>query len=121
VATALNDLNERVTEAIFRAETAAPDSSEADYLYREVSELEERISELAPADTVEGVVARVGAVTAALDAHDWVRASRLAEAYLVGAPTDLVEELKRLLAEADEVARGLAEPDVRPITVVLAA
>jgi hypothetical protein len=121
VVTELNGLNEKVTEAILRAEAAAPDSVQAGYLYREVSELEERISEITPSESIEGIVARVGAVTAALDAHDWVRASRLAEAYLVGAPADLAEELKRLLAEADDVGRRVREPDVRPITVVLAA
>ncbi len=118
---ALNDLNERVTEAIFRAERAATDSVEADFLYREVSELEEQLAEITGPDTAEGVVARVGAVTAALDARDWVRASRLAEAFLAGAPADLAEELKRLLDEADEVGRAVAEPDVRPIVAVLEA
>jgi hypothetical protein len=60
-------------------------------------------------------------VTAALDADDWVRASRLAEAYLVGAPADLEEELRDLLAEVDLVARKVAEPDVRPVEANLEA
>ncbi|MGH7296427.1 MAG: hypothetical protein ACRELB_15925 [Polyangiaceae bacterium] len=39
----------------------------------------------------------------------------------MGAPADLAEELKRLLAEADEAAYRFVEPDVRPIGVVFAA
>jgi hypothetical protein len=116
-----DDLNARVTDAILRAERAAPDSDEAAFLYRQVSELEEQISEITTPETVEGGVARVGAVTAALDADDWVRASRLAEAYLVGAPADLEEELRDLLAEVDLVARKVAEPDVRPVEANLEA
>jgi hypothetical protein len=117
----LEELNACVTDAILRAERAATDSDEAAFLYRQGSELEEQISDITTPKTVEGGVARVGAVTAALDADDWVRASRLAEAYLVGAPADLEEELRDLLAEADLVARKVAEPDVRPVEANLEA
>lgn len=116
----LNDLNKRVTEAIFRAEHAEEGSDEAKALYLQVSDLEEQISVLLPVDQLQGALARVGAVTAALDAGDWLRATKLASSYLLGAPADLAENLQGLLAEADEAAQQSREPVVRPIPFVLA-
>ena len=89
----LASLNMRVTEAIFRAEHETPGSPGADAAYRLVSELEEQLGELIPADQLQGALARVGAVTAALRANDSLRAAYLADLYTLGAPADLAEQL----------------------------
>src|SRR5690606_32298445 len=73
----IQDLNSRVSEAIFFAGRSAPDSQEAQDAYRRVSALEEQIARLTTPTDVDGAVARVGAVSAALRAGDWLRASRL--------------------------------------------
>lgn len=114
-------LNTRVSEEIFFAERAAPGSPEAQEAYRRVSALEELIARLTPPTDVDGVVARVGAVAAALRAGDWLRATRLVEEFLVGAPEDVATELRMLEREAEEAARSVDEPDVRPVHYVLAA
>ena len=108
--TTLDDLNARVSAAIFRAERVDPDSPEAILAYREVSLLEEQIASRIPADEVQGAVARVGAVTAALDADDWPRAARLAESFIRGAPDDLAEELHALVREAEVAAINASVP-----------
>jgi hypothetical protein len=79
------------------------------------------LSGLVPAEDLEGAIARVGAVTAALDAGNWLRASYLADSYSIGAPADLAEQLHELRAEADELAREKPEPVVRPISFKLRA
>jgi uncharacterized protein YgfB (UPF0149 family) len=116
---ALDDLNKWVTEAIFHAEHAVPGSAESTAFYRRVSDLEEQISVLVPPDQLQGALARVGAVTAALDADDWLRATKLASSYMVGAPHDLTEELQELLVEAEQASQHLPEPLVLPISYVL--
>jgi hypothetical protein len=117
----LRDLNMRVSGAIFRAEHAAPNSLEADRAYREVSRLEEQIASLVPPDRVQGAVARVGAVTAALSTKDWLRAAQLAETFMGDAPDDLAEQLRELANEAETLSESVAEPAVRPVSANLAA
>jgi hypothetical protein len=117
----LDDLNMRVTGAIFRAEHAALGSLIAEAAYREVSTLEEEIARQVGADEIEGALARVGAVTAALRAGDWLRAAQLAEAFSSDAPADLRDQLAGLAAEADAQSRAVAEPDVLPIVFDLRA
>lgn len=117
----IQDLNKRVSEAIFFAGRAAPGSQESQDAYRRVSALEEQIARLTTPIDVDGAVARVGAVSAALRAGDWLRASRLVEEFLVGAPNDVATELRELNREADESARLIDEPDVKPVRYELAA
>jgi len=117
----LDDLNRRVTEAILRAERVGTDSDERRSLYRTVSEIEQQISQITTPESVDGGVARVGAVTAALDAGDWLRASWLAESYLADAPADLEEELRVLIVEVDRAASNVPEPLVYPVGVDLEA
>ena len=117
----LDELNMRVTGAIFRAEHEAPGSAEAEDAYRLVSELEERIGSLVPADQLQGALARVGAVTAALRADNWLRAAQLAESYADNAPADLAEQLRELAGEAERASRVVVEPDVRPVSFGLRA
>ncbi|MGH7434834.1 MAG: hypothetical protein ACRENE_04095 [Polyangiaceae bacterium] len=114
-AEAVAKLSMRVTEAIFRAEHETPDSPRADAAYRLVSELEEQLGELLPADQLQGALARVGAVTAALRANDSLRAAYLADLYALGAPVDLAEQLRELAKEADQLSFRLPEPQVRPV------
>jgi hypothetical protein len=117
----LDELNQRVSEAIFRAEHEPEGTPEAEKAFREVSRLEEQIAQVMPVDDLQGAIARIGAVSAALRAGDWLRAERLADAYMTGAPADLVEQLREFAAEAERVASTFAEPDVRPIAFVLRA
>ncbi len=71
-----------VTDAIRKAEALddlkAPGVRDA---YLDVSLLEERIASLLPASGEEGAIARRGAVTAAIDAHEFTRAEELAARY----------------------------------------
>jgi hypothetical protein len=120
-AKAVAELNMRVSEAIFRAEHEAPDSPEAESAYRQVSELEEQLGELLPAEQLQGALARVGAVIAALRANDPLRAAYLAAMYGQGAPADLTEQLRELAEEADQLSRRFPEPDVRPVPIARVA
>lgn len=71
------ELNQQVTAAIFRAEHLPP-GAERHLAFVEVGRLEEAIAEICPASTLEGEVARRGAVSAALSARDPLRALTLA-------------------------------------------
>jgi hypothetical protein len=108
------NLNKRLSEEIFFAGRATPGSQEAQDAYRRISDLEEQLARLKPTD-VDGAMARVGAVSAALRAGDWLRASRLVEEFIVGAPDDVAMALRELDREADAAARLLEEPYVKPI------
>ena len=66
----LDDLNVRVTGAILRAERVPAGSTEAEEAFREVGRLEESIASITPPEELEGEIARLGAVTAALSAAD---------------------------------------------------
>jgi hypothetical protein len=72
-------LNSAVTAAIFHAEDLRAKSWRE---FTEVSRLEEEIATICPAGTLEGDVARRGAITAALSANDPIRAHDLAVRYL---------------------------------------
>jgi len=92
-------LNGKVTQAIWRTQRLDADSPEARQAFAVVSGIEEELASLLPYDCVEGVVARIGAVTASIDADDLPRAKSLIERYLVGAPEDVAEELAQLAKE----------------------
>jgi hypothetical protein len=117
----LNDLNLSVTSAILRAEALPAGSWEAERAFRDVADLEEEIAAIAGAHTVEGEVARLGAVTASMSAGDLVRAVQLAERYLPDALGDRSRaKLRELHDEAEaEIARAaLGAPNVDPIPFV---
>lgn len=118
----LNELNARVTEAILRAERLAAGSDEAREAFREVGRIEESIADLTPAHDLEGEIARLGAVTAALSAGDPLRALWLVDLYLAeGVSPEAAAKLEALRAEADtELAKAASTvPPVRPIKYIL--
>ncbi|MBK9264457.1 MAG: hypothetical protein IPM54_32235 [Polyangiaceae bacterium] len=118
----LNELNVRVTEAILRAERLAAGSDEAREAFREVGRIEESIADLTSAHDLEGEIARLGAVTAALSAADPLRALWLVDLYLAeGVSPEAAAKLDALRAEADtELAKAASTvPPVRPIKYIL--
>ena len=111
----IDDLNRRVTNAIVHAESLAPGSQEAWHAFHEVGLLEESLATHTRADDLEGEIARLGAVTAALSAGEPLRAVLLAKRYLADNVADDIRlKLQELLAEGDaELARvGSDEPNV---------
>lgn len=97
----LDDLNARVTQAVLRAERLPEGSDQAQEAFREVGRLEESIAALTPADGLEGEVARLGAVTAALSAGEPLRALVLVDRYLAeGVSLEAAAKLEALRAEA---------------------
>lgn len=118
----LDELNRRVTNAIVRAESLPAGSREAWEAFREVSALEESIALRLPPDDLEGEIARLGAVTAALSAGEPLRALQFAARFLAEdlAP-EVAEKLRQLAQEADaELVRAVSdEPIVRPVTFTL--
>lgn len=120
----LAELNRSVTIAILRAEALPAGSWEAERAFRDVADFEEEIAAIVGGHTVEGEVARLGAVTASLSAGDLVRAVQLAERYLAdslssGSRTKLTE--LRDEAEAEIVRTAAEAPDVAPIPFTLHA
>lgn len=114
----LDDLNARVTEAILRAERLPEGLDQAQEAFREVGRLEESIADLTPAHDVEGEIARLGAVTAALSAAEPLRALVLVERYLAErvSPEAAVKlEALRAEAEAELTEAASKVPPVRPI------
>jgi len=101
-----NELNRKVSMAILRAERladaeapdAGPGGAETQIAYAEVSRWEEALAALHPADRMEGAIARLGAVTAALRAGDETRAWQLARRYLAEPALD--EEDRGRIREA---------------------
>ena len=93
------ELNRQVTAAIFRAEHL-PIGPERHLAFVEVGRLEEAIAEICPQGTLEGDVARRGAVTAALSACDPLRALILANQWVT------VPYMETLRAEALAFERG---------------
>ena len=89
-----DDLDERVSAAIVRAEqledVGSPDAVEA---WREVLLYETRLAELTGAGSIEGGVARAGAVHAAMLCGERKTGESLAERYL--ADRSLSEERRR--------------------------
>lgn len=117
-------MNRRVTNAIIQAESLPAGSRDAWEAFHEVSALEESIAKLVPPDDIEGEIARLGAVTAALSAGEPLRALQLAERFLAEklAP-EVAEKLRQLVGEADsELVRAVTdEPTVLPVTFTLRA
>jgi len=118
----LLELNKQVTAAIFTAEHCPDGSKEAVAAFREVSRIEEAIARRTKAEELEGMVARQGAVTAALSAGDWLQALTLIDVYInESAPSDLIDALTALREEAERELSKLTLPDVHPIEFHLAA
>jgi hypothetical protein len=120
----LNELNRSVTAAILRAEALPSGSWEAQRAFREVADLEEEIATIVGAHTVDGEIARLGAITAALSAGEPLRAIQLGERYPADALSDSARRtLEALLKEADEeLQRGVVDaPSVEPIRFNLRA
>jgi len=117
----LDELNRSVTRAILRAEALPPGSWDAERAFRDVADLEEEIAAIAGAHTVEGEVARLGAVTASMSAGDLVRAVQMAERYLADALSERARaKLRELHDEAEaEIARAaVVAPNVEPIPFI---
>ena len=97
-----------VTEAIRRAEALedlhAPEARRA---FSEVSRLEEHIASLLPLSDYEGVIARRGAVRAAINAHEFDRAQELAARFEGedGVDDTLATDLAALKEQASTMAR----------------
>lgn len=120
----LDDLNPRLTNAIVQAESLPAGSREAWEAFHDVSALEESIAKIAPADDLEGEIARLGAVTAALSAGEPLRALQLAGCYLAeDVAPEVAQNLRELMKEADEelVRAASDEPTVEPVTFTLRA
>jgi hypothetical protein len=104
----LDNLYPRVTEAIERAE-ALDDAKSLDVrsAYLDVSMLEEEIAATSPAADLEGLVARRGAVRAALKAHAFARAFELAERYArePGLAANIAAELRAHANDANAALR----------------
>ena len=117
-----NDLNARVTEAILRAERLLGGSDQAQEAFREVGRIEESIADLMPAHDIEGEIARLGAVTAALSAAVPLRALLLVDRYLTeGVSKEAAAKLEALRADADAELAEVASkaPPVRPVKYTL--
>ena len=98
----IDDLNRRVTNAIVRAENLPAGSREAWEAFHEVSALEESIATITAPDDLEGEIARLGAVTAALSAGEPLRALQLAERFLAeNLSPEIAAKLHQLTTEAD--------------------
>jgi hypothetical protein len=118
----LDELNARVTEAILRAEQLPQGSEQAENAFREVGRLEEAIAALTAASDIEGEIARLGAVAAALSSADPLRALWLGDRYLrEGVSPEATAKLDALRAEAEkDLARYLSEvPLVRVVRYTL--
>lgn len=118
----LDDLNARVTEAILRAERLPAGSDQAQEAFREVGRIEESIADLVPAHDLEGEIARLGAVTAALSAAEPLRALLLVDRYLTGdVSPEAAAKLEALRAEADAELAEVASkaPPVRSVKYTL--
>jgi len=118
----LDELNRSVTSSILRAEALPPGSWEAERAFREVAELEEELAAIVGAHTVQGEVARLGAVTASISSGDLVRAVQLAERYLVDALSNGSRvKLQQLRDEAETAIAALDAPNVDPLPFTLRA
>jgi hypothetical protein len=117
----MDELNERVTEAILRAEALEDQGASAEMrgAYLTVSFIEEEIAEATPPSGTEGAIARRGAVRAAIKAGVPARARDLAERYLAeSSPLALAEEIRRMKTDAET---SLELPALRAVRVIPAA
>lgn len=120
----LGELNAKVTAAILRAEALRSGTLESQSAFREVSALEESIAALTSAKDVEGEIARLGAVAAALSAGESLRALQLARRYTADDLSAKIRaKLDELVKEAElETQRAAAiEPNVEPVKFHLRA
>lgn len=120
----LSDLNQRVTNAITLAEGLPKDSPRAWAAFREVSKLEEEIASLTSPQDLEGEIARLGVVAAALSARDLLRAIVLGKAYLAeGLAPEVAAKLQSLVDSAQQQVDALLEhePTVEPARFTLTA
>lgn len=103
-----------VTGAIWRAERLDEEASGASFAaWEEVSRLEERLAAILPAVQPEGIIARRGAVRAAIKAGDVGRAQALVERFTAeeGAPSGLRRNLHQILLSGTRAAGEHAEAD----------
>jgi len=109
----IDELNGRVTTAILEAKAAARRASSA---HMEVSRIEEEIANALPVSSDEGALARLGVVTAALDAGDagrdrvaYTRALEKAKQYLVEEEfhEEFVSDIKEIAEEAERKLKEL--------------
>lgn len=71
--------------------------------FREVSRWEEQIARSTQPGDVEGEIARLGAVAAALSASEPLRAVQMAQAFLEeGLAADVASKLEAMIEEANE-------------------
>lgn len=107
----IDDLNKSVTNAILRAEALMPGSWAAQRAFREVADLEEEIATIMGTGVVDGEIARLGAVTAAMSADELLRAVQLATRYLADDLSDGTRaKLEALVRKAEaELERGVAD------------
>jgi hypothetical protein len=120
----LDDLNKSVTHAILQAEAFPRGSWEAQHAFREVADLEEEVATIAGAGVVDGEIARLGAVTAAMSAGEPLRAIQLGARYLADELSATVRaRLEELVNEGNaEIDREAADgPSVAPIRFNLRA
>ncbi len=120
----LDNLNKSVTHAILQAEAFPRGSWEAQHAFREVADLEEEIATIAGAGVVEGDIARLGAVTAAMSAGEPLRAIQLGGRYLADELSDSARaKLEELVDEANaEIEREAVDgPSVAAIRFSLRA
>ncbi len=118
----LDDLNIRVTDAILRAERLPEGSTEAEEAFRKVGRLEESIASITPPEDLEGEIARLGAVTAALSAADPLHALLLVERYLAeGVTHEAASKLDALRSRAESILAETASrvPLVGPVRYTL--
>src|SRR5690606_33475554 len=101
----LDELNTRVTELIYRAKNLQ-EGLERTQVFHDISVCEEQIAKLLGANLLDGRLARLGAVTAAISANDPRRAVELATTYIAEPQQD--KELLRLLKNFKKVAEGIA-------------
>jgi hypothetical protein len=119
----LADLNRRVTDAITLAEGLTKNSRESWSAFREVALLEEQIARVTRANEVEGEIARLGAVAAALSANEPLRAVQLGQTYLVeGLADPVAAKLNAMLDEANEkIAAVSGDLTVQPVRFTVEA
>jgi hypothetical protein len=113
-----------VTDAILRAEALPAGSWEAQRAFLEVANIEQEIATIRGANVVEGEIARLGAVAAALSAKEPLWALQLGERYLADALSDSARaKLEEFLEEANrELQQDAAgAPDVAPVRFFLPA
>lgn len=96
-----------VTDALASLDAIEDDTPAAHLAWLRVSVCEERLAAVFAPLSVEGELARTGAVFAAIAARDPVRAFALIERYRVDATTALRDQLSRLETDAGVIWSAL--------------